>query len=530
MFLKKNSINLILCIALLVFLCFISVFSYFYGYKWLDSDHSSEMVLGKILAHENTLVSTSWLYSTEIRLVYQTIFTMPLFKLLGPSENWALIRSINILLNNLVMVLSYIFLMKQLNIKLKWIFTSAFFILIPLSYDFWNFVLFGGYYTFFISQLFLVLGLFIRLIANASEKEKPNVITVSFLLFSLLSFILGLQSIRSLLNIYIPLALACVFLWVKQKKIFHLFLGLYGFVLCCLGYIGNYFLRFVYSFHSYGAMNIENLYADFFLKISRSLANIAGFFGLSVGISFISIQGFFSIAAIFAGIVFLWAICRACRYDNCLPEDRRFLPLFFTASAMFNIFIFIVVEQVIISRYFIPFMILYIPLSALLFEYAEINFTQSKRYIIIIGILFFITGQGILNFHKLFIMDLNSIRRPYIQYLVDNNLDYGFAEFWNANISTELSNGSIEMVGFEFSRFRSESRIFQLQDSLNHVNAFDSSYYEGESFMLLSRSEWERFGREPALFGLEPDYRDDDFVIFRFPSARIIYREFFGLN
>ena len=530
MVLRKKSINNILIIALLLFLCFISVFSYFYGWQWLDSDHSSEMVLGKLLADENTLVSASWFYSTEIRLVYQTIFTIPLFKLLGSFENWALIRSINIFLNNLVLIFSYLFMMKQFKVKFNWILISAFFLIIPLSYDFWNYVLFGGYYTFFITQLFIILGLFTKLVHNAEGREKPNLITVSFLFFSLLSLILGLQSIRSLLNIHIPLALASVYIWIKQKKQFPLFLGAYGFVLCCLGYIGNYFLRFIYTFHSYETMNIDNLYVDFFLKISRSFANIAGFFGLSVGIPFISIQGFFSITAIFASIVFLYTVYRACRYGGCMDEPRRFLLIFFAASTMFNIFIFIVIEQVIISRYFIPFMILYIPLAALLFEYAENNFTQIKRNIIIFGVLFFLIGQGIFNFQKLFVMDINSIRKPYIQYLADNNLDYGFAQFWNANITTELSNGKIEMAGFAINRLRTDSRIFRLQDSLNHVRVFDSSYYEGESFLLLSSSEWERFGRERALFGLEPDYKDDDFVIFRFPSARIIYREFFGMN
>ena len=527
---KSQSINAILVFGLLLYLVFISVFSYLHGWQWLDSDHSSEMVLGKILAQENTFVSSNWLYSTEIRLIYQTIFTMPLFKLLGSYENWALIRSINIFLNNLVLIFSYIFLMKQLKINFRWILISAFFLIIPLSYDYWTFLLFGGYYTFFIAQLFICLGLFIRIVDNAAGKEKPDLITGSFILYSILSLALGVQSIRSLLNIHVPLLLACIYIWTKQKRHFPLFLGFYGFVLCVLGYAGNYFLRFIYSFHSYETMRIENLYVDFFLKISRSFANIAGFFGLSVGIPFISVQGLFSMAAIFAGLVFIWAVYRACRNKSSLQEEKRFLPVFFAASATFNIFIFIVVDQVIIGRYFIPFMILYIPLAAMLFDHSEKMFTRLKRTVIIPSILLFIAGQGFLNFHKLVIMDINSIRKPYIQYLLDNNLEYGFAQFWNANITTELSNGRIQMAGCEFARFRSDSRMFRLQEFLNHVKVFDSSYYEGESFLLLSHSEWERFGRDRTLNGLEPDFQDNDFVVFRFPSARIIYREFLGIH
>ena len=85
---KKNTV--ILSFAALLLLVFNSVFIYRYGRQWLNSDTSSEMVLAKLLANENTLVSRNWYYSTEIRLVYQTIFTMLLFKLFGGAGNWAL--------------------------------------------------------------------------------------------------------------------------------------------------------------------------------------------------------------------------------------------------------------------------------------------------------------------------------------------------------------------------------------------------------------------------------------------------------
>jgi len=66
----------------MLLLGFVSIFSYQHGAQWLNSDHSSEMVLGKLLADENTFVSRNWYYSTEIRLIYQTIFIMSLFKLI----------------------------------------------------------------------------------------------------------------------------------------------------------------------------------------------------------------------------------------------------------------------------------------------------------------------------------------------------------------------------------------------------------------------------------------------------------------
>ncbi len=82
--LKNERLIIVLLAATnVLLLSFVCIFSYQHGTQWLNSDHSSEMVLGKLLADENTFVSRNWYYSTEIRLIYQTIFIMPLFKLIG---------------------------------------------------------------------------------------------------------------------------------------------------------------------------------------------------------------------------------------------------------------------------------------------------------------------------------------------------------------------------------------------------------------------------------------------------------------
>jgi hypothetical protein len=133
---NKKKITIVLSGLIVLMLIFITVFSYRHGRQWLDSDHSSEMVLGKLLAEENVLVSRSWYYSTELRLIYQTIFTMPLFKLLGGLGNWALIRAINIFLNNAVLIAACVFMMKQLKIQNKWAALAGLLLLLPVSKEY----------------------------------------------------------------------------------------------------------------------------------------------------------------------------------------------------------------------------------------------------------------------------------------------------------------------------------------------------------------------------------------------------------
>ena len=529
LFLENTANSRLICLfaggVLALALGLMGIFSYHDGRQWIDSDQSKEMVLGKLLAAENALVSRNWTYSTEIRLVYQTIFIMPLFKLLGSYENWALIRALNIALNNLVLILSYIFMLTQMKIQTKWILISSFFLLMPLSIEYWDIVIFGGNYIFFIAQMFCSLGLFARL----SGKEKTAI--PDFVLFSILSFIMGVQGIRALIVVYFPLLIASVYLWLKmkEKKHFPLFLGCYTFIICCAGYLGNNLLHIWYSFYSYGNMGTENIFTNFFPKLSRSLANLAGFFGFSSNIPLFSAQGFFSIASIFAALVLFWAVFKAIRQEQ-LKNEGLFLPVFFVSSVILNFFTFIIVNQAVTSRFFIPFMVLYIPLCAILFEEGEKIYEYLKRTAIIFGITLFIIGQGYTNFQGLPGRDLNSIRKGYIQYLLDNELEFGFATFWNANVTSELSNGRIEATGLD-PRIRAgaDGNLFSFSSYGNPVKFFDPLYHSKKSFLLLARNEWDFVRSRRSFAGLTPDYEDSHFVIITYPSAEIIHHELLGM-
>jgi len=511
---------------------FVSVFSYRYGWQWLNSDDSSEMVLGKLLAEENTFVSRNWHYSSEIRLIYQTIFTMPLFKLIGRYENWALIRALVILLNNLALILSYLFMARQMKIQTKWICITSLFLIMPISTGYWDIVTFGGYYIFFIAQLFCCLGLFTRLAGSGTIKT----VLVDFILFTALSFALGVQGIRSLLCVHIPLFITCIYLHSKteQKKNFTLFLGCYGFVLCCIGYAVNCLLHFWYRFYSYETLRLGDLYAEFFLKLGRSLACLPGFLGFSAGSSLLSAKGLFSVIAIIGTFLLFWAVLKSSRQkkiqnNNIVqPVEYQFMPIFFIVSVIINIFVFIVVDGDIIDRYFIPFMVLYIPLIAILFGNVEKTCGYLKRMTIVSGIVLFVFGQGYLNFQNLSERDINSGRKGYIQYLLDNHLDYGFATFWNANVTTELTNGKIELVGLGYQVLDPDkSHRFFILGWLNPVKYNNSSSHQGEAFLLLTHAEWELLVQKTgqSFTWLRSDYEDSVFIIIRFPSAEIIHRE-----
>ncbi|MDR0539668.1 MAG: hypothetical protein LBG74_04095 [Spirochaetaceae bacterium] len=505
-------------------LVFITIFSYQHGRQWLSSDHASEMVLAKLLAEENALVSRNWHYSTEIRLVYQTLFSMPLFKLLGNGNNWALIRAITVLLNNIILIASYIFLMKQTKIKNKWIYITALFLPLPISFEYWDIVIFGGYYVFFIAQLFCCLGLFLKLLESSSQGgANTKSWKVCFILFGLLSLVLGAQGIRALLCVHIPLMLACFFaarFGARKKR--PLVLGAYGFISCGIGFLVNYMLHIKYSFHSFENMRLDNLYQNFSIKIGQNLSGLVEFFGYAPGESLLSAKGIFGTLALFFT---LWVIFQAVTLsrDNASAQ-KQYTALFFICAAAFNMFVYQIIDGEVTARYFIPFLILYASITGFLLE--QTGQSRLYRTALAASVFLFIFGQSFLNFQTLEKRDINSGRTGYISYLAKNNLTYGFATFWNANVTTELSNGAIELAGLEPDGLMADKNMFKIQGWLNKVKLYEPSYFAGESFLFLTKDEWELARKTGRPFTQkQPDYNDGAFVILRYPSAQIIHEE-----
>jgi hypothetical protein len=462
---------------------------------------------------------------------------MPLFKLFGGLNNWAFIRAATIFLNNALLLASYIFMARQMKISNKWICLCAVFLLAPLSYGYWDIVTFGGYYVFFIIQNFCCLGLFFRLTAASAAKRRSR---RDFILFSALSLILGIQGIRSLLCIQIPLMLTCFFAHrinrrngVPQKKL-PVYLGVYSFVLCCIGFVMHYLLRFIYTFFSFDNMRMDDLYNTFFSKLGQNIISVFTVFGFTGGQRVLSAQGIAGILAIVFTLYLLGSMIAMLRQNKVYErhEDRHikssFDPKLFTiryffVSLIFNVFVFQIVEKSVTLRYFIPFLILYVPLLAVLFEKTEEKKAALSKIGLISAVFLFIFIRGILNFQDLSGYDANSFRTGYIKYLSDHKLNYGFSGFWNSSVTTELTNGEIRIAGLEPDGLEPGKR-FNLQGWLNPKKYYEKSYYDGESFLLLTRAEWEMARQTGRPFAERtPDYQDGEFIILRYPQAAIIH-------
>jgi hypothetical protein len=509
----RAQINILyLCIAGI--LAVSTYMAYIYGRQWINSDMSSEMILGNLLAKENKLVTSSWEYSTELRLVYQQLFYMPLFKLF---DDWRVVRTITILLNNMVLLASYFFMMKQFSVSKKTILFTSLFLILPVSAVYWDIVLFGGYYVFFIAMFFCYLGL-LAILFDSGKKQ-----TAAFVFFLILSFIFGAGGVRALMDIQVPIfitALCACFIGKNTRFNSKPFLlSAAGLVLCCFAYAVNFLLHFFYKFHSHHGAAIIDLREIFFQRLGNTIYSFVEFLGFTPNAKFMSPQGILSFASVVVVFLIFYETTKIIkrRGEDGEAKINILFLLFFITSTIYHIVLFQIIDGDF--RHLIPLHILYVPALAIIFEFVNKNMALKKSRLIICGIAFVIISSGLMRLCALPFYDSNKHRNDSISYLEENNLRFGLASFWNANVLTELTNGRIEMLGLD------PGNIHAINGWL-HIIAYENhDYYNDETFLLLSKEEW---GQEEKLASRKPDYEDDNFVIFRYPSTEIVFDEVFG--
>jgi hypothetical protein len=522
---------------LFIIMVYIALITYYYGHYWLNSDSAAELLGAKTLAEENALFSPKWYYGTEFWLIYRQPFAILLFKIFN---DWPLIRAINVFLMLLVLTLAFLFMMRQTKIPFKYSLLACCFLTVPLSHPYWRDTLFEHYYTLFFIKIFLMSGCFLSFL-NQTKKSFAG--TVRAVLFYALAFLTGTEGIRIFYNFLMPLALtvfaAAYFDVIKEKKTAYKAV-IMAIVFSFIGYLVNTkLLRNIFSFATwYDFTSLDGFGAGFFDKFSGILFNVyAVFFGYTSS-SVLHRDGFLSMASLLffvlsiAGFTFLLKnsftgskkpffaeMCRMC-------SGGYFLLLYTAVSLIFNFVFFLFIIHSPVPRYFF---------AALIFLFAAfpvfINFIRTKRrgihLFLWIGVFAFLFGHGTLIFHRNTqpYANENARRSGYLSFLEKKSLSYGFASYWNANVTAELSNGRVEMVTLSDTYYGGIGRELLRYKWLSPVK-FDNPYYHrGEAFLLLSKDEWEARKESSVFTEKTPAYQDDFFAVFVYPEAAAIHRE-----
>ena len=510
---------------ILSILSFIVYITYNFGTNWLNSDHSAELILGKLLSEENAILSSNWYYTTELRIFHQTLFLIPLFKIFN---NWKLIRTITCFLNNIFLLCSYYFMAKQINISKKSLMITSLFLIIPTNIIYFDIVTFGGYYIFFLSIYFIFIGLFLLIIKNkpSSEKNKFHII----ILF-LIAMLMGICGVRSIMDLTLPFFITCMFIMSYKDNKTHKYLtvSLLCLLFSILGFLINNILYFKYRY----ASDLKVILDDPFNTIFQKLGNIIWFFPLYMGYEgnsfFFTPNGIFSILSLFLCVSIIMISFRLLRKQKsgvfCFPQPHLFIILFFFVTLVYHLIFYLIINpKYMVLRYFIPVFIFFIPVLGILFEDIKQGTKPWLKSIFILTAVITILGNGGLKFHKLLSKpDENASRKGYINYLEENKLFFGFSTFWNSCVTTELSNGRIVVGGIDLGT----NLKFEHDKWVTEKKFENPLFFDKDTFVLFTDSEWNDFKKLDRLKNKSPVYKDEEFVILTYPSTIILHEELF---
>lgn len=452
---------------------------------YTDSDMASDILLAKECWLKKSFWPTSWIYSTEIRMLSTQLIAAPIFAF---TSSLNFVKALSAILISLLSPVSLLFLLNQLKIKQNWLkFVCCIVVFSPFSELLWKYFQFGSYYIPHVCWSFIYAGLFIALAFNENSKRKELIFKI---LFFILSFIFGLTSIRYIIQFIFPITLTVTSFkvakiyknnikfnfrnfFIEDKVIFFSWTGL---ILAGFGYIGNNIvLQKIYSFSQYNTIAF-NAFGD--VPFSKWFGDILASFGYMNNVSAFTPAGINNIL-LYIGLAF-FILCVISFIK--ISSKREFLTsgyffvVFAVVSEIFNCFIF--TNSDYWPRYLAITMPLFIPCLAIFVEENEIF--PVKKYLAAV-ILFSVTlSNSFITYEKVLITDQNTDKNSVVKFLEDKNYTLGFGSFWNANVITQMTDGKIEMcdVRYKYTPWLTSKRYYE-----------DNYKNDQKTFLLISKKE-----------------------------------------
>ncbi len=478
-----------IAMILFVILCY-NVLILHNGYRFLNADDSSELVLARILASQHSILTKDWIYASELRVLNTNLVFAPMFWIFS---SWSMVRAVGGSAMLLLYVLSYILIPYAWKYDTKWFYLTAFILIMPYANP-WQFFGLKMYYLphVFISFLSFALVGFIY----CSEGRKRTIYTV---LLCVLALIAGLGGARSVEYTYAPLFLMALIAFIFDKGSKRLAIVSFVAAACsAIRYlINDRVLSSIYSFHSYADVSFIQFT---FEKLEWALDCILAAFGYSIGEYFMSVGGVCNVLAFIMTMLFLLSFVLLFKKRGSMSETQRYMYYFAMITFLLNTFLMITGQNNEYADRFIAIgmvpSIIFIDLIYRL--YADNKEWRSIAGTAVIASFLLIGANGYLN---LLDISANGERLGYINFVKEQGYDYGYATYWNANITTEMSNGEIDMTSLD-----PNANKLVVYRWLTDERLIDEKH--DKAFLVLTRDERDMYD------GSEPIYEDEYFCVF----------------
>lgn len=484
----------------------------------MHSDTAAEVVLSKLLAEENKLITENWFYSTEIRIVYSQLIMMPLFKIFS---DFSLVKLLSIFIFYGLLIYAYYMLAKRFRLDRKWFWLCLALLFAPLSNEYLDMMFIGCFYTSQIICTYLVLSFVIM------EKKNRATWLRQGIALSVPAFVLGLSGLRYLASLYLPMLLAWLFVIFshpgEEKKenwqntllsLLMTFCGGVGFL------VNKFYLAVHYSFDTTSEVSFVPLseVPERFLTSLRLMVEFMGYREIQV----VTPLGLVNpvkclFLLVFIGIVvYLWK-----HRLSLLTAAERFLLYYFIFLFLINWYMLIFTNVLMQYRYWLPVYVVGVLLIGIFLQ----KWKPDTKFQLPVMALF-LSGVVLASLYGELWQDVKyndcEKRYAYMEFLEENDYDFGYASFWNGAVTEYLSNGEIH-VG----HLGGDDWGARPYEWLTPKDYYRAGFHEGKTFLLLARSEEKGMlkGDFTIMEDAECVYRDEYYAIYEGNQGMYLFSE-----
>ena len=455
-------------------------------YRLLDSDDSSELFLATILAKENRIMTPNWYYSTELH-VLNTNLIFPIF--FHFTDNWHTVRMLSIVVMHIILAVSIWYFCRKAGMKKEFL-PVLFAYLIPVSITYRGIVLRRlCYLPFLVISMFGFGFLFGYLRKENSVRKR----TLCFFLSCLLAFISCVGGVRQAASTYIPMFFSSAILilcyWARKEKPDEttkrfLKICIPTFAAAAAGCAVNstimhqwfHFLKYELNFCRFQFNQLITVLNGFMVLygVKEGAVNLISLVRNGIGY----LLFFLSVYSMWYGI----------RNRKKVSEEYYFLSLLSLCQFLLFILIYTLTDMTYLIRYAVPAVIFSFLPMILFFRESDLFSDHRPIYagcfIAVIGVagLFTFYNERMRSIHNWEIDD----RTEAINVLLDQGYTEGYAPFWDANIMTELTNGKIEVWGWNMTQVILDSpdpdNIYEWLQPVSHT----TQHPQGKLFIFLN--------------------------------------------
>lgn len=437
------------------------------GNAYIDSDMASNVLAAVNANAEHTLLSRNWYYSTVIG-IFTDIHIFQLV-LLFIKDNLLFARAIGVLLMQILLVFSFLFLMKQIKISRSISILFAAFTVAPISYWLLLMISFGAYYIMITVHAIISIVLLIWYTGIDCGRNRNSWI-ICTVLTVITGLITGLNGLKGMIFPYAPMlvmALFMLFITVRNNKVI---LGkenefelrvLIGTVIGTISYVVGFLINSLYFSKIFEFEDKNNVVwgpfrVDKFIEgISECISLLGyqsdekvGFFTREASLRPVfSLQGIANIFGLAIIGLFIISVVRLIMNYGVLSKVEQMMIVLLISSLLVGCVIFKLTEGYDTSAvYWVPLYPLMLTIIAIELKTEPFVFDMSPSVIaLMLTFCVAVTSVSTIKLYQEAPMHANPQLVNVAKWLEDNGYEKGYGTFWNSNSVTFLTNGKIDM-------------------------------------------------------------------------------------